>query len=124
VADYTEKRRHPRIAKNLPLKLADAKSTFITETKNISRAGAYCKVKEIIPPLTKLAITLFVPSVQSKLNQDHKIKCEGVVVRTEPVVESGAIKFYNIAIFFNHIREHDAQIIEKYIEWYLRGEKN
>jgi hypothetical protein len=123
-ANFIEKRRHPRVAKTLPLKIADAKATFITETKNISRSGAYCQVRKIIPPLTKLGITLFVPNVESKNSQSQKIKCEGVVVRSEPVVQDGNIKYYNIAIFFNRIREADAQVIERYVNWYLRGQKN
>lgn len=123
IAKYTEKRRYPRVQKNLPLKIIDPSHHIITETKNISGSGAYCSIDSYIPPLTKLALTLLVPSVLKNQEQPHKIMCEGVVVRSEPSSNDRA-EHYNIAIFFNHIKKQDTETIAKYVEWHLKGKKN
>lgn len=123
-AKFREKRRHPRVEKSLSLKLFDPSFRIITETKNISCSGAYCKVDRFLPPLTKLGIILFVPSITKNRDKHHKIECKGVVVRTEPAAEDNGHKFYNIAIFFEQIANNHSQIISNYVDWHLKGKKN
>lgn len=121
VAKFIEKRKSPRLSKSLPLKVIDSGKGFITETQNISTSGAYCRVNKYIAPLTKLDITLFVPGTNKK-KKDHKVSCRGVVVRTE--ASNNEDSHYNVAIFFNHIKQADIKIISNYVNWHLGGQKN
>ena len=111
---YTpEKRRHPRIEKNLPIKIKNGDFDIVAETENISCAGAYCQVDRYLAPLTKIKTRLLVPS---KTKEKHMtIDCEGVVVR----VEKNEIELeerYNIAIYFENIHKADLKKINQFIK--------
>jgi len=105
-----ERRRYPRVEKKLPIELLTDKYEISTETKNLSCIGAYCTVDKDIPLLTKLSITLILP----KKSEDKciKVKCKGVVVRKE-IINSNK---FNIAIFFNDIKETEKNKILRYID--------
>ncbi|MCM8762926.1 MAG: PilZ domain-containing protein [Candidatus Omnitrophica bacterium] len=108
-----ERRKYPRINKNLPLSIALKGADFVVETKNISCGGAYCHVDRYIKPLTKLAICINLPDTK------RNIFCKGVVVRTEEAVPTG----YNIAIFFNEIDKKDLNVLSNYIHHHLAYEQ-
>jgi hypothetical protein len=111
-----ERRKHPRVANNVPLKICREDGDIITETGNISRSGAYCKVSKYIEPMTKLKTYLLLPVKRGSRKTTKKISCEGVVVRTESVPGQD---YYNVAIFFNDISQKDADIIADYVTTYL-----
>ena len=48
-------------------------------------------------------------------SKNYSVECRGVVVRTEDVKQGG----FNIAIFFNGIRESERQKISEYINQFL-----
>jgi len=119
-----ERRRAPRIEKNIPVKIGKEEYEIITETKNLSCIGALCKVDKYIEPLTKLKILLLVPHHdREKKDKYYKIECGGVVVRTEPLSLENGKKAYNIAIYFNEINELDKEKIAKFVEWNLQNKK-
>lgn len=108
----TERRLHPRVEKKLPLKVAANGYDFATSTQNISCVGAYCRVNKYIPPFTKIAIRITLPNNKSK---EYDVECKGVIVRTEDEKTGG----FNIAIFFNEIKDDQRQKISRYISQFL-----
>ncbi|MCM8824083.1 MAG: PilZ domain-containing protein [Candidatus Omnitrophica bacterium] len=116
---FKEKRLYPRFNFNLPIKLCDSEFDIVTETKNISGNGTYCSVDKDIPTMTKLKIILLVPFKKNGRKILKKINCEGVVVRKEYIKNNGK-HFYNLGIFFNHIKETDRKIIISYVKSLMR----
>ena len=110
-----ERRRYPRIEKELPLKIRTDEYDLVTQTKNLSCIGAYCAVDKYIPPLTKLSIILLLPLKTKNKNTNVKIQCKGVVVRTEGKPPEG----FNIAIFFNEISPRDKDKIATYVSEHI-----
>lgn len=110
-----ERRKFPRLKKELPLTIKTQEYDLISQTKNISCVGAYCWVDKYIAPLTKLSIMLVLPI--KKRNQDcqSKVHCKGVVVRTEEDRPSG----FNVAIYFNEINQQDKEKISQYINQHI-----
>jgi hypothetical protein len=113
LVDFQERRGDPRVSNSVPLKIRTKDGSFVTETGNISRSGAYCRVTKYIEPMTKMKIQLLLPIKKSDKIVNKKISCEGVVVRTEEVV---ADEDYNVAIFFNDISRKDIDSIKEYVE--------
>ena len=110
-----ERRLHPRISQKLPLKIAANGYDFITTTQNVSCVGAYCHIDKYIPPFTKILIKLSLPIMTNNKNKYYSVDCKGVIVRTEDENEGG----FNIAIFFNDIRDNQRQKISEYISQFL-----
>lgn len=110
-----EKRRHPRLAKKLPIKVKADTFDLVTETENISLSGVCCTVDKHIPPMVKTNIIMLLPI--KKKNQDiesKKITCQGVVVRAhESSIHKGK---YNIALYFTDMKKTDLNTIRRYLE--------
>lgn len=110
-----ERRKNIRAKKNIPLKLADTGFDIITETVDISSSGAYCRVTRNLPPMSKIDVVLLIPGKDTNC-ATRKIRCKGVVVRTEPAIIKDADKaHYNIAIFFTDTSKKDQKIVEEYV---------
>lgn len=107
-----EKRKHPRLEKNIPLKLSYDDSDIVTETHNLSRSGAYCQVDKYIEPMTKLKIHLLLPFNKNGKVLTKKVSCHGIVVRTESAKGRDT---FNVAIYFNDIQTREADYITDYI---------
>ena len=108
-----ERRKAPRLDKNIPVKICREDGDLVTETANLSRSGVYCRVEKYIEPLTKLKIHLLIPLTKNSKIVTKKVSCQGVVVRTETVNDK-----YNVAIFFNDITQRDAETIAEYISYH------
>ncbi len=80
-----ERREHPRLTSNIPVKLFCGDRDTVTETKNVSRTGAYCQVNKYIEPMTKLKVCLLLPFKRNGKVITKKVLCAGVVVRAESV---------------------------------------
>ena len=113
--NLTERRKFPRIEKEVALKIRAENCDLVTQTKNISCVGAYCWINRYIPPLTKLSIILLLPHRSESKNGIIKVQCRGVVVRTEKRSPQG----FDIAIYFNEINNRNKGKIEKYINQFL-----
>lgn len=113
-----ERRGSRRIATHVPLKIAQEDGDIVTETLNISRCGAYCRVSKRVDLMTKLKIQILLPARKA-----HKrlktIHCQGVVVRVAPATQDGR---FDLAIFFNEIAQRDAESISDYISSCLEHE--
>lgn len=110
-----EKRQYPRIEQCLPLSVVANGYDFATTTQNVSCVGAYCHIHKYMPPFTKVMVKLNLPVAASCGHKNYSVECRGVVVRTEDVSKGG----FNIAIFFNEIRESERQKISEYINQFL-----
>jgi hypothetical protein len=110
-----ERRRYPRIKKRLPLKIAANGYAFSTTTDNISCIGAYCHINKYIPPFTKIALRLRLPVTSAYNRGVYNVECKGVIVRTDDTSNSG----FNIAIFFNKIKNDQRKVISEYISQFL-----
>ena len=116
-----ERRGHPRIEDNIPLKISSEEGDVVTETWNLSRSGVYCRVNKYIDPMTKLKIHLLLPLKQNKKTLTKKILCQGVVIRTEAVPGT---KLYNTAIFFNELQHKDADYISDFVNERMEHKKD
>ena len=75
-----EKRRHLRLDHNIPLKISSDHGDILTETKNLSCSGAFCRMNQRLEPMTKLKVHLLLPLRKSAKVTTKKITCQGVVV--------------------------------------------
>ena len=114
VKSVQEKRAHPRIAKDVPLKLKLDDYDIVTKTQNISCSGAYCTVDKYLEPLTKLRILLLLPCYKDKKIITKKIECEGIVVRSEGPFSDPPQ--YNVAIFFHEISKAEIKKIAECVD--------
>jgi len=110
--NQTEKRRHLRIEKNLPIKIKGEEFDIVTETKNISCAGAYCKVDRYVAPFTKVKTTILLSPTK---DESKCINCKGVVVRVEKL-NNVLEPQYNIAIYFNEISKMSMLKINRFVK--------
>lgn len=115
-----ERRQYPRIEERLPLKVAANGYDFATSTLNISCLGAYCCINKYVPPFTRVMIKLTLPIITNNANKNYDVQCQGVVVRTKDADEGG----FNIAIFFNEIKNIQRQKISQYINQFLPKESS
>jgi len=115
-----ERRKDPRLENNIPVKICQEGGDLVTETQNVSRSGAYCRVNQYIEPMTKLKIHLLLSFPKSGKGVTKKISCEGVVVRSEPALDDGK---YHIAVFFSDITKRDAECITDYVDTCLKKDE-
>lgn len=109
-----ERRIHPRLDHKLPINLAVDGYDFSTSTHNISSVGAYCHLNKYMPPFTKISVRLSLPAKDDS-GKKTIVECKGVVVRTEDEARGG----FNLAIFFNEMRDDQRKKIAKYISRFL-----
>jgi len=114
-----EKRLHPRLDHSLPLKVEANGFDFKTATQNISCLGTYCHIDKYIPPFTRVSIRLNLPVATGEGIKHLGIECSGVIVRIQDDRDSGG---YNVAIFFNRIREEQRKKISQYVNQFLPKE--
>ena len=111
-----ERRRHLRTETILPLKISQKGLDVITETRNISCSGVYCRVNKPLPLMSKIGLTLLLPIQCRRKVSTEKVRCNGVVVRSEPVIVKNADTAYqNIAIFFTDLSKNDRTKISQYV---------
>jgi c-di-GMP-binding flagellar brake protein YcgR len=92
------------------------KGVLMTQTYNISAGGAYCQVSEYVAPLTKLEVTMLIPMRSRKgKKKTEVIRCEAIVVRTEPEKEEPGREEYQCALAFTKIESADRSKIENYV---------
>lgn len=113
----TERRRHPRTDSKLPLKISKKGVDVITETRNISCSGVHCRIKQQLPLMSRIGVILLIPMRKRGKMATEKVKCSGVVVRSEPIIlEKADIPCQDIAIFFTDISVKDKNRIGMYVQ--------
>jgi c-di-GMP-binding flagellar brake protein YcgR len=109
-----ERRVYPRLDHKLPLNLAVNGYDFSTVSHNISSVGAYCHLDKYMPPFTKISVKLSLPN-RAQVGKSTIVECKGVVVRSEDEANGG----FNLAIFFNEMRNEQRKKIAQYISQFL-----
>jgi c-di-GMP-binding flagellar brake protein YcgR len=107
-----ERRRYPRVSNNVPLKIFSPDADLVTETKNISCSGVFCRISRYLEPMTKLKVVLLLPVRKNGRIATKKISCGGVVVRTENILNEEG---FHTAIFFNDIQPKDSRFIADFV---------
>lgn len=110
-----ERRQYPRLEQQLPLKVIANGYDFVTTTQNVSCVGAYCRIAKYVPPFTKVMVKLSLPVKKDSGSKNYHLECKGVLVRTEDEPGGG----FNIAIFFNEIRDDQRKKISEYINQFI-----
>jgi len=112
-----ERRKFPRIHdEGLSLKLDTGDFDTMTHTTDISASGVYCKVGREIPLMSRVKLAIMVPDMTKEDKASKPLEIEGVVVREHPVIIDGAVKHFDVAIFFDNLTEKDKNVIQSYIE--------
>lgn len=111
----SERRRYPRVERMLPINIAANGYEFATSTQNLSCTGAYCHLDKYIPPFTRIAAKISMPIVTDERRENINVECKGVIVRSEDEKRGG----FNVAIFFNGIRDAQRNKIAQYINQFL-----
>ena len=112
-----ERRKFPRIHdEGLSLKLDTGDFDTMTHTMDISASGIYCKVGREIPLMSRVRLAIMVPDAGKDEKALNPLEVDGVVVREHPVIIDGAVKHFDVAIFFDNLSEKDKSVIQGYIE--------
>ena len=106
-----ERRQAPRVSERIDLAVTGDAAAFRAEAVNLSISGAYCTTDRFIPPMTKLQLQFELPHNPRRV----QVRCEGVVVRVEPVVENAEQGRYHVAIFFSDIADRDRAAIATFV---------
>ena len=114
----SERRQNPRIDQNLPINVVANGYDFMTQTKNVSCLGAYCHIDKYVPPFTKVKIKMALPMQSGRMRVEKEVECEGVIVRSEDAASGG----FNVAIYFNRIKELPRQDLASYVNQVLTSD--
>ena len=106
-----ERRRAPRVAERVALAIRDAGVEVTTESKNLSASGVYCAMDRFIAPMTKLDVRFELPEGSRR----RTIRCAGVVVRVEPIIDNAERGRYHVAIFFSELSARDRLAISRFV---------
>ena len=111
-----ERRKYPRIRKTLSLTLKGKGFSEVTETKDISGSGVYCKVSQPLPEFSKLDVVLHFPSTQGRKTSLSAIHCKGAVVRSEKILrEKGIPEKFFVAIYFTKLNSRNRAKLCRYV---------
>jgi len=112
-----ERRKFPRIHdEGLSLKLDADGFGVMTHTTDISASGIYCKIGKEVPLMSRVKLTIMIPHKGVEDKTPSPLEVDGVVVREHPVIIDGAVKHFDVAIFFDSLSEKDKSIIQGYID--------
>jgi len=108
-----DRRRDARFDRTVPVRvIGDGADGLRAESINISSRGLYCKVSRFVEPFSKLNVVLDLPFISRGV---AKVECEGVVVRSEPEIETAGLKEYRLAIYFLNLDQGAAELIHSFL---------
>jgi c-di-GMP-binding flagellar brake protein YcgR len=112
-----ERRRYPRVKREISLKIKYDNYDTMGQTRDISCIGAYCTVNKHIPLFSKISIILLLPLNNPGKNDYCSVRCKGAVVRVEKSAHND--NEYNIAIYFNEISRSGKVKLSQYVQQHL-----
>jgi hypothetical protein len=104
-----ERRRYPRSRRGIQAVVEDGGPGVLNHIDNISGSGIMCHTVRPIPLMTKMSMSLELPKPI-----DHRISCEGVVVRCDPDPQGD--DNFKVAILYTTISEDDRDAIQSFVE--------
>lgn len=107
-----ERRGSTRVPARLSMEIILGGDRAPAESLNVSANGVYFSSRAFIPLLTRLRVTLELPG---DAGATSRVSCDGVVVRTEPEIETPSAREYQVACYFTEISEVDRTRLESYI---------
>lgn len=115
-----ERRVHPRADAKLSMMVEGPPDDgnpqqLVTESQNISSSGVYCTSPHFMSPLSKVALTIVLPRVGPSRGKEL-VKCEGIVVRCQPVAKRGERRF-ELACMFSGLDAGRREMLEAYVTW-------
>src|SRR5262249_39372392 len=93
-----ERRVHPRITANLPFATQLDGRVVRIETDNLSEGGAYCRSEARFPVMTRMDVSLELPTGAGREDVDGLVHLQAVVVRCDPHPEASGV--WRLALFF------------------------
>ena len=114
-----DKRRHPRVAQRIKVRSSSREAVEL-ETIDLSAGGLNCTAPAFLPPMTKLALSLVLPSERpsagDKGNGNQTVSGEAVVVRTDPPARVEGKGTYRVALFFSKMEDADRKRLLAFLE--------
>jgi hypothetical protein len=114
-----DKRRHPRVAHRIKVRSSSREAVEL-ETIDLSAGGLSCTAPAFLPPMTRLALSLVLPterpSAADKKNGHETVNGEAVVVRTEPPAPVDGKMTYRVALFFSRMDDADRKRLLDFLE--------
>jgi len=107
--DVKERRRYHRSQRGFPVVVDESGPGVLNHVDNISPNGVLCHTVKPVPLMTKMSVALVLPGPAQ-----HRIECEGVVVRCERH-ESGDDHF-KVAILFTKLDDDDKRAVEAFVQ--------
>jgi hypothetical protein len=124
-----ERRIHPRYDSEFAVQLSvregdQPQGTLVSQSRNLSLGGIYCRLGRFIPVLTKLQLTLLLPFRGKKKGEvkTQMLRIEGVVVRTTPEKETPMAGDYEIACAFLGLDDETKKVLARYIRDQLESQ--
>ncbi len=113
-----DKRRHPRIAHRLRVR-SDHTEDLELETIDLSAGGLSCSAPIYLEPMTRMALSLVLPSNSSAESEQKELRVNGeaVVVRAEREPGGDANGgSYRVALFFSRMEEEDRRRLQEFLK--------
>ena len=117
-----ERRRVARADANLSMRVEGAPSDgqlaqIVTETQNISASGVYCSSSHYLAPLSKVALTIVLPSASGTRESQRLLKCEVVVVRCLSAERPIGDRRFELACSFLGLDERRLRLLSDFVTW-------
>ncbi len=123
-----DRRTHLRLDAEFAVQVADREGvlpqgTIVSQSRNISLGGIYCRVNHHIPILTKLQLTLLLPFRGKKKEvKTQLVKVDAIVVRATPEKPDPARSEYEIACAFLGLEDECKKSLVRYIRELVEAE--
>ena len=118
-----ERRRRPRVAADLDMKLDLPGHRATARLRDISTSGVRCLTDRPMPVMTQVRLVLVIPLPASR--DGREIVCGGAVVRSAPAPSAGTpahrgesgggLAAFDTAIFFTDMNETDRADVEAFV---------
>jgi hypothetical protein len=90
---------------------------LVTESQNISSSGIYCLASHYLAPLSKVQLTIVLPSMPGHGDGQDLVKCEGIVVRCSQRPGDNSGTPYELACMFSGLDRELRGRIEEFVTW-------
>jgi|SRR5437870_8727104 len=115
-----ERRRKPRADARLSMRVEGVHegqaAQIVTESQNISASGVYCTSPHFLAPLSKVALTIVLPRLPGGRGSQELVKCDGIVVRCEPVPRK-TDKRFELACMFSSLDDRRRLLLDEFVTW-------
>jgi hypothetical protein len=115
-----ERRERPRADARLSMRVESADegahAQIVTESQNISASGIYCLASHYLAPLSKVGLTIVLPHLPGRHSGQELVKCDGIVVRCEPLSRRGE-RHFELACMFSGLDGKRRDLIEEFVTW-------